>query len=194
MTSSNPTMTFYKQLTTRLPKPPYDPISDGSKATKMTTQPQKISWMKLLQITMLIRYATWCTSTLTTKSPVSWVDAIPQCRHPVPRLTCHKETRPPCNHSCYCHHSTRHHHQRFQETRPHNRCWMDWRHFRIGGLASKWLIIKSPSTGPTAPNLKVCPRMDPNHALLSPNQQQDWPAMLRVWPPQRKYMAHANIP
>jgi hypothetical protein len=71
---------------------------------------------------------------------------------------------------------------------------MDWRHFRIGGLASKWLIIQSPSTGPTAPNLKVCPWMDPNHALLSPNQQQDWPTMLCVWPPQRKCMAHANMP
>jgi hypothetical protein len=27
------------------------------------------------------------------------VDAIPQCRPPVPRLTCHKETRPPWYHS-----------------------------------------------------------------------------------------------
>jgi hypothetical protein len=42
----------------RLPKPPYNTTSDGSKATKMTTQPQKISQMRLLQIIMLTRYAT----------------------------------------------------------------------------------------------------------------------------------------
>jgi hypothetical protein len=71
---------------------------------------------------------------------------------------------------------------------------MDWRHLQIGGLASKWLILQSPSTGPTAPNLKVYPWMDSNHPPLSPTQQQDQPTKLCMWPPQRKCTAHATLP
>jgi hypothetical protein len=100
-----------------------------------------------------------------------WLDAVPQCRSPVWRLTSHKETRLSHYCSCYCYHSPRHHHQRFKETRFHNWHWMDWRHLQISGLVSEWLILQSPKTRPTSPNLKVCPWMDSNHAPLSPIQQ-----------------------